>query len=341
MGYSIDRPEEFDRVQQAKDSSPSRAGRLAAARIRLRCPMCAVPGGTLEEVEAVGKSCASCGFRFAVCDGIVWAMPAHRQRVYARFAKEYSLIRKAEGRGSEDAAYYLALPCQDMSGRNSAQWSIRSKTYRYFERKILPQFESARGLDILDLGAGNGWLSYRLAKREHLPVAVDILTDPRDGLGAARHFGAELGGLFPLVAAEFDNLPFSDGQFDLAIFNSSLHYSADYVRTIAETRRCLKPGGSMIVLDSPLYRCCEHGERMRAERHEYFEAKYGFRSDSVPSVEFLHDAILEELASELHLRWKVHRPWYGWRWHLRPLRARLMGARPPSRFQILVGSWPT
>jgi ubiquinone/menaquinone biosynthesis C-methylase UbiE len=283
--------------------------------------------------------CPSCDFRFGNREGILYSLPPQRQRAYARFLEEYSVIRKAEGRGSEDAACYLALPFRDLTGRNSEQWLIRGRTYKYFERQVLPQFESDRDLDILDLGAGTGWLSYRLAKRKHRPVAVDILTDPRDGLGAAHHYRGEVERLFPLIAAEFDNLPFAAAQFDLAIFNSSLHYSTDCSKTLTEARRCLRPTGSVIVLDSPIYRHREHGERMKEERHRYFEAKYGFRSDSIPSIEFLHDALLADLADRFHLRWKVYRPWYGWKWHLRPWKARLKRARPPSRFHILVGSW--
>jgi predicted RNA methylase len=52
--------------------------------------------------------------------------------------------------------------------------------------------EASRPLDLLDLGAGTGWMSYRLALRGHHPVAVDLLNDDRDGLGAARHFFAKL-----------------------------------------------------------------------------------------------------------------------------------------------------
>ena len=50
------------------------------------------------------------------------------------------------------------------------------------------------------------------------------------------------------IEAEFDHLPFADGQFDLAVFNSSLHYSTDYHGTLGEARRCLKPSGSIVVL---------------------------------------------------------------------------------------------
>ncbi len=307
--------------------------------IRLRCPAC---GAGMEELGVsgdAGELCSSCGFQLENTDGIMCALPPHRRNTYARFLEEYLFIRRAEGRGTEEAAYYLALPFQDLTGRNSGQWSIRAITYRFFDREILPQFESDRPLDILDLGAGTGWLSYRLAQRHHLPVAVDILTDSMDGLGAARHYWAQLVQSFPLIAAEFDNLPFADGQFDLAVFNSSLHYSIDYSRTLTETKRCLKPGGRVVVLDSPIYRRPEHGRLMREERHRYFKAKYGFRSDSIPSIEFLDDGTLEDLAGRLHLSWKMYRPWYGWRWHLRPWKAAVKRTRPPSRFGILVGSF--
>lgn len=285
----------------------------------------------------MGVTCDPCGFRFENREGILWALPPYRQEVFARFLDEYSIIRKAEGRGSDNPDYYLSLPFRDLNERNADQWAIRCRTFTCFEKQVLPQFEDGHGLDILDLGAGTGWLSYRLARRNHRPVAVDIFTDSRDGLGAARHYQTALGCLFPRLAAEFDNLPFADNQFDLAIFNSSLHYSTDYSRTLAEAKRSLKPSGTILVLDSPVYKRPEHGERMREERHRFFEASFGFRSDSVPSREYLDDALLDELASMLELRWEMYRPWYGWKWHLRPWRARLKRQRPPSRFMILAG----
>jgi ubiquinone/menaquinone biosynthesis C-methylase UbiE len=254
-----------------------------------------------------------------------------------RFLDDYLRIRRAEGRGSDDPAYYLALPFADLSGKLASQWAMRGRTYRYFERRVLPGLETAGGLDILDLGAGTGWMSYRLALRGHRPAAVDILTDPRDGLGAAQHYFNELGHSFPVIDAEFDDLPFPAVSFDAAIYNASLHYSADYSRTLKEARRCLRPGGRIIVLDSPVYKAREHGEKMRRERREQFLAQYGTESDHIRSVEYLDVATIEALAREVGIEWSIHKPWYGVAWHTRPLRARMKGARPPSRFWILEG----
>ena len=248
--------------------------------------------------------------------------------VRSRFIDDYLKIRRAEGRGSDDPAYYLALPYEDLTGRLSEQWAMRARTYRYFEKHVL----GPGPLDVLDLGAGCGWMSYRMSLTGHRPVAVDLLSDSRDGLGAARHYPH-----FPKFEAEFDRLPFADGSFDLAVFNASLHYSSDYSKTLAEARRAVRDGGRVVVLETPVYRLREYGEAMRRERHRHFLARYETESDHVGSIEYLDLEMIAKLSRELGIEWRIHKPWYGLAWHTRPLRAWLRGRRPPSRFWILEG----
>ena len=251
------------------------------------------------------------------------------------FLQQYAAIRHAERRGANSPEWYRALPYRDLCDVNPAQWEIRARSYRYFERTLLPKIEreAKRPLKILDLGAGNGWMSYRLSLRGHHAVALDIFADPLDGLGAMRNYPLPISA----VVAEFDCLPFAPLSFDIAIFNSSLHYSADYLRTINELRRCLQPAGRFFVIDSPVYRYAEHGERMREERQTHFARTYGFRSEAAGSIEYLDDAMLGRISAEIGVEWSRSRPWHGWKWALRPLRARLRGSRPPSRFFILAG----
>ncbi len=302
----------------------------------MRCPVCTHALGLLDPSEFSERACSLCGFTLREHQGIWQALAPARQQHFQQFMHEYQEIRAREGRGSTSPDYYLSLPFADLTGRNAWQWSIRALTFRYFLRKILPLLEAsvARPLDILDIGAGNGWLSYRLAQRGHLPVALDLLDNDGDGLGAARHYSRSLGWLFPRFQAEMDRLPFADAQFDIAIFNASLHYSEDYCTTLREAVRCLRPRGHVLVLDSPFYRREESGYTMVGERKRQFTNTFGFASDSIASCEFLTAAVLDEASCMLRLRWKIARPWYGWNWALRPLKARLLRRREPSKFYL-------
>jgi len=250
-----------------------------------------------------------------------------------QFLDDYGRIRSAEGRGSDESDYYRALPFADITGKNSDQWRIRARTFQHFVRRVVTR----ERLKILDLGAGNCWLSNRLTELHHQPVAVDIFSDQRDGLRAARHYPGKI----PVVEADFDRLPFDDSHFDLIVFNASFHYSSDYARTLAEARRCLRPEGQVVILDSPIYKLSQHGEQMRVERQTFFERQHGFRSEALRSIEYLDEPMLDELARDLRLTWRIHKPWYGPGWMLRPWKARLAGRRPPSRFWILEGSFQT
>jgi hypothetical protein len=73
---------------------------------------------------------------------------------------------------------------------------------------------------------------------------------------------------------------------------------------------------------------------MVKERRATFARKFGFPSDSVPSQEFLTAGILKVLAKDFHLSWRIAKPWHGLAWALRPLKARLLRRREPSKFFI-------
>jgi SAM-dependent methyltransferase len=246
------------------------------------------------------------------------------------FLADYTKIRLAEGRGSADAAFYRNLPDCPGDHPMAWQWSIRRRTFSCFRDRVLPSM-GAR-LRILDLGAGTGWLSNRLAHLGHEPCAVDLSCNDQDGLEAARHFGSD----WPSVRAEFDRLPFLDASVDVVVFNASLHYSADYLTTLREALRVLAPAGFLVVLETPVYKLESSGRRMVEERHAAFLKRYGTRSDSVPSNEFLTWSRVAEIGRQLDLKWKIVRPWYGIQWALRPWIARVKKKREPSQFPILI-----
>jgi SAM-dependent methyltransferase len=307
--------------------------------ISLLCWQCNKSLGPITAVPATGYdilSCESCGAETLCDDGIWVSLGPQRIKYFKRFVADYEFIRSAEGRGSVDADYYLALPYKDLSGNNSDQWKIRARTFRYMEQHIISPLAALtnRPLRVLDLGAGNGWMSYRLALMGHSPIAVDLLTNSHDGLGAAMHFGRQVQHLFPRVQAELDHLPFPTSTFDLAIFNASFHYSEDYDQTLTEALRCTHPEGIVIIADTPWYADERSGRKMVEEKHSHFVAKYGLASNSITSCEYLTPHRLLQMQSNLGVRWKTYKPFYGFQWLLRPLRAKLQNRRPPSHFRI-------
>jgi SAM-dependent methyltransferase len=170
----------------------------------------------------------------------------------------------------------------------------------------------ARPLRILDLGAGNCWLAYRLTERGHQVAAIDLSVDPLDGLGAHIWYRPELARAgrtpFTLIQAEYDRLPLPSHGVDVALFNASLHYSTDCRVTLREALRVLAPEGTVVIMDSPVYRLASSGEQMVRERDVEFERAYGFRSDSIPAEHFLTTDRLAALARELALQWHTYAP---------------------------------
>jgi SAM-dependent methyltransferase len=279
--------------------------------------------------------CSVCAFEMDINDGIMHALPAERSQHFDRFAQDYQYIRAAEGRSSNSDDFYFSLPYRDITGRNSKQWQIRARSYDHLVDHVLHRNVARDGL-ILDVGAGNCWMSYRLALAGYRPVAVDLVTNGFDGLGAARHYQARLPNLFPRFHADMEHLPFQDAQFDAAIFNASFHYSEDYAATMRSVLRCVRKGGLVIISDTPWYSLEASGRQMLQERRAAFLKTYGTSSDALESQEFLTDERLRELEKELAIRLSVHTPHYGFKWAMRPLKAKLLRRREPSRFRLYV-----
>jgi SAM-dependent methyltransferase len=320
-----------------QSESPDR--RSDSTGIALQCPSCGRKLGTIPSDNALHANalptCPRCSFWIRSDRGIWMALTPERELHYRRFMKDYERIRSMEGRGSADAEYYRALPFKDLTGANANQWQIRSRSYQCFEQRMLPGLEARYGrMRILDIGAGNCWLSYRLALHGHHPVGIDLLVNDADGLGAARHYAGRLALCFPRFQAEMDRLPFAESQFDCAIFNASFHYSENYVSTLNEVIRCLRPGGTVIIADSPWYQREESGKKMLQERRSMFEKKFGTPSDSIASREYLTDESLHVMEKHFGFTWRIYRPSYGLRWALRPVFAKLRRRREPSRFRI-------
>jgi len=99
----------------------------------------------------------------------------------------------------------------------------------------------------------------------------------------------------------------------------------------------LKPGGQVVILDSPVYDRDSSGFQMVREREALFQGRYGFPSNAIPSENYLTPPRLEELAASLGISWRFYSPVYGLRWVMKRWIARLRSQHELARFPVIAG----
>ena len=169
--------------------------------------------------------------------------------VLARFLKKmsdavYNLKERVR-------AFWQANPCGVKfadAEMGSRLFYERVEEHRYRTEWHIPEaadFQSARGLQVLEIGCGLGTDGAQFAKAGAHYTGVD-LTEAAVELARRRFelFGLE--GQFRTADAE--NLDFADDTFDLIYSHGVLHHTPDAERAIGEIHRVLKPGGRAVVM---------------------------------------------------------------------------------------------
>jgi len=158
------------------------------------------------------------------------------------FEEQYATVREKEKRILNDDAVRL-LPYG--SGLwNSAEWSIRTRSAQRLLRALTSQ---GHGLNILEVGCGNGWLSALMQHHGHQVVGIDAFTTELEQ--AARVFPN--GSVFARCDPFHSALPLA--YFDVVVFAASIQYFADATHALGRALALLRPGGVVHLLDSILY----------------------------------------------------------------------------------------
>ncbi len=225
--------------------------RLASLEV-LGCPVCHGPlipseprGSGFEEGSL---RCAAEGISYPVADGIPRLVTAEGQARLRELTDEYSAVWRKDGWGGSTPEYLLALPYRDVTGREPSKWKVKARSLD----ALLALVAGLAAHRAADLGAGTGWLSYRLAQAGLDVYAVDMVLDEVLGLGAAGTY-LRHGVSFERAQGDLSQPPFRAGSLDLVICNASLHYAPSVSETLAQVARILRPGGSFVVMNSPVH----------------------------------------------------------------------------------------
>jgi SAM-dependent methyltransferase len=174
-----------------------------------------------------------------------------------------------------------------------ANLAARQSIYR-FQQPPRPLTEFVFGLidiagdeRVIDVGCGNGMYLAELALRNHGGGAVGLDLSP---------------GMHPHVVGDAQHLPFADAEFDLAFAMHMLYHVPDRAAAIAELRRVVRPGGTVLVVTNARDHLRELNELLGVDARVYVsfscENAQPELEDHFGSVE-RHDAQADIIVPEL------------------------------------------
>lgn len=163
---------------------------------------------------------------------------------------------------------------RDFFNEVAPQWEELSRDY--YDESVKSRLEGLgifkKDMTVIDLGAGDGYISRTIAKLVKKVIAVDISAQMlKQLLAKAKESG--IGNIEP-VETQAQDIPLENGSVDAVCANMFLHHIEEPVEVIKEINRVLKPGGYAVVSDFE-----EHNNSLLKEKmHDLW---MGFHIDEV------------------------------------------------------------
>jgi ubiquinone/menaquinone biosynthesis C-methylase UbiE len=159
-------------------------------------------------------------------------------------------IRKSLQRGREKMPQERCWLREDAEKYARTMKKVSKWVYAPFATKIAEKLEpSPRGLTVLDLAAGPGFLSIELCRL--LPDAKIIAVDPSKDMLEIAKKNADEAGISGYKARQgvAEEIPLAPHSVDVVINQNSLHEWTNPNQGFSEIFRVLKPGGKLFLKD--------------------------------------------------------------------------------------------
>lgn len=178
------------------------------------------------------------------------------------FLKSFESFRELNKLKIKNTKLYDDLPFS----MHSSNWIERQKDIKLINKII----EGKTSLNILDVGAWNGWLSNYLAKKNHNLVALDLFIDIYDGLGANKHYKSK----YTSIQVYPDEIFRIKEKFDLIIFNRNWAFFQNPQKVFDDAKQILSPKGSILFTGLAFYKNPIIIKKQLKEMDESFKKNY-------------------------------------------------------------------
>lgn len=144
----------------------------------------------------------------------------------------------------------MADPLQfDEKAMQHLEMTYRSPEVVAQRHVLLQRIATRSGERALDIGCGPGFVTEELARAVGSAGAVHAMDTSESSVMMTRRRCSEFANV-QVQVADATQLPYADGQFDLAISTQVYEFVADVPRALSELCRVLRPGGRAAIIDT-------------------------------------------------------------------------------------------
>lgn len=180
---------------------------------------------------------------------------------FEKFEEAYIRLRSLEHRVFSVEQIRELPYLTDTSNPNYNEWKYRADTFDRFQKYFLSYLPT----NVLDLACGNGWMINRLYREDVNFVGVEVniheLNQAKDLLNSKRNVDFIAGDIFEL---KLNTL------FDCIFISGAIQYFDPFDKIIDHLLSLLNPGGSVHILDSPIYENQESAEKAKLRSVDYY-----------------------------------------------------------------------
>ena len=195
-------------------------------------------------------------------DGIYKLISKKESKKTDYFLNSFEAYRELNKLKIKNTKLYDDLPFS----MHTPQWIERQKDIKLINKII----KGKTSLNVLDVGAWNGWLSNYLAKKNHNLVALDLFIDIYDGLGAHKHYKSK----YISIQAYPDEIFRIKEKFDLIIFNRNWAFFQNPQKVFDDAIQILNPKGTILFTGLAFYKNPIIAKKQLKEMDEGFKKNY-------------------------------------------------------------------